>query len=195
MPLGKLKQADTGHGQGKLRQKLSSPAERRQAAAEAKSRAAKDKVETVRVADLAQVVPRGGRTVIMMLGDEKHVKPIVSALLNSGLNLNPQTSATNPLELQVPIPPPSFETRQRTLEEAARAGEKANGHVREARGAQQKTLRAMELAGRVRADDRHRAGQRMEEVVAKAYEEVKQMVDGARKVLGGISVEEARTKI
>ena len=57
--------------------------------------------------------------------------------------------------------------------------------MREARGTQQKVFRAMELAGRVRSDDRFRAQKEMETLVEEAYKGVREMVEGRRRVLGG----------
>ncbi|MCJ1332351.1 hypothetical protein MMC10_009043 [Thelotrema lepadinum] len=143
------------------------------------------KEQSLRLSDFASLIPRGSRSVSLLLSSESHLKPILSTILSSNLNLNPQPSPTNPLELTIPLPPPTTETRQRTLDEASRAGEKANGAVREARGTQQKVFRAMELAGRVRSDDRFRAQKEMETLVEEAYKGVREMVEGRRRVLGG----------
>ena len=145
------------------------------------------KEATLRLSDLASLIPRSSRSVSLLLSSESHLKPIVSTIQSSNLNLNPQPSPTNPLELTIPLPPPTTETRQRTLDEATKAGEKANGAVREARGAQQKVFRAMELAGRVRSDDRFKAQKEMESLVEEAYKGVKGLVEGRRKVLSGES--------
>ncbi|MCJ1387428.1 hypothetical protein MMC18_000271 [Xylographa bjoerkii] len=139
--------------------------------------------ETVKLADLAQVVPRGGRTVVVLVGEADHVKPITSAILSSPYSLNPVPAPHSPLELHIPVPPATHESRQQTLAVASKAGETAGHAVRQARGAQQKLLRAMELAKKVRPDDLKKAKDRMEKVVEKGNEEVKKRVEGARRAL------------
>ena len=55
--------------------------------------------------------------------------------------------------------------------------------MRDARGKQQKKLRAMQVNKSARPDDLKKAGDKMEKVVEKGQAEVKRIVDGARKVL------------
>ncbi|MCJ1380827.1 hypothetical protein MMC17_003936 [Xylographa soralifera] len=138
---------------------------------------------TVKLADVAQVMPRGGRTVVVLVGEADHVKPITSAILASPYSLNPVPAPQSPLELHIPVPPATQESRQQTVAAASKAGESANHAVRQARGAQQKLLRAMELARKVRPDDLKKAKDRMEKVVEKGNEEVKKRVEGARRAL------------
>ncbi|MCJ1405324.1 hypothetical protein MMC11_008551 [Xylographa trunciseda] len=139
--------------------------------------------ETVKLADLAQVIPKGGRTVMVLVGEADHVKPITSAILASPYSLNPVPAAHSPLELHIPVPPATQESRLQTVAAASKAGEAAGFAVRQARGAQQKALRAMELARTVRPDDLKKARERMEKAVEKGNEEVKKRVEGARKAL------------
>ena len=55
--------------------------------------------------------------------------------------------------------------------------------MRDARGKQQKKLRAMQLAKSARPDDLKKAATQMEKVVEKGAVEVKRVVDSAKKVL------------
>lgn len=64
-----------------------------------------------------------------------------------------------------------------------KAGEKASTSIRDARGKQQKKLRAMQLNKSARPDDLKKAGTMMEKVVEKGSAELKKMVDSAKKVL------------
>ncbi|MCJ1320269.1 hypothetical protein MMC15_005607 [Xylographa vitiligo] len=144
---------------------------------------AKGSRETVKLADVAQVIPRGGRTVVVLVGEADHIKPITSAILASPYSLNPVPAPQSPLELHIPVPPATQESRQQTVAAASKAGEAAGHAVRQARGAQQKLLRAMELAKKVRPDDLKKAKDRMEKVVEKGNEEVKKRVEGARRAL------------
>ena len=59
----------------------------------------------------------------------------------------------------------------------------ANNAVRNARQGQQKKLRAMQLAKSARPDDLKKAGAQMEKVVDKGVQEVKQIVDAAKRAL------------
>lgn len=111
----------------------------------------------------------------------QHVKPVVSAIqLAKDLNLQPQQDAHNVLQLNVPIPPPTKESRDLALANASKAGETASMGVRNARAAMQKRLRGMELKRVVRPDDLKKAHKDMEKVVEKGGQDVKKLVDTAR---------------
>lgn len=81
------------------------------------------------------------------------------------------------------IPPPTAESRKAAVNEAAKAGDKASTSVRDARGKQQKKLRALQLNKSARPDDLKKAGTMMEKVVEKGTAELKKVVDNAKKVL------------
>lgn len=83
--------------------------------------------------------------------------------------------------MNVPIPPPTKESRDLALAAASKAGETANIGIRNARGAAQKRLRAMELKKAVRPDDLKKAHKEMEKIVEKGVADVKKSVDAARK--------------
>ncbi|KAK5172156.1 uncharacterized protein LTR77_003794 [Saxophila tyrrhenica] len=140
--------------------------------------------QTVKLNDLAQVVPKG-RTVQILVGEQEHVKPISTAIQSSSLSLTPQPDPTgmNPLLLVLNIPPPTAESRKQVVGEATKAGEKASTSVRDARSKQQKKLRGMQLAKSALPDDLKKAGTQMEKVVEKGTAEVKRVVDSAKKVL------------
>lgn len=144
----------------------------------------KNSNQTVKLNDLAQVIPKG-RTVQILVGEKDHLKPISSSIQASSLNLTPQPDPTgaNPLLLVVNIPPPTADSRRAAVKEAEKAGEKAGTSVRDARGKQQKKLRSMQLSKSARPDDLKKAGTQMEKVVEKGSAEVKRIVDSAKKVL------------
>ncbi|KAK3067077.1 hypothetical protein LTR53_016256 [Teratosphaeriaceae sp. CCFEE 6253] len=139
---------------------------------------------TVKLSDVAQVVPKG-RTVQVMVGEKDHVKLVSSAIASSTLSLTPQPdpTGTNPLLLVINIPPPTADSRRAVVNEASKAGEKASTNLRDARGKQQKKIRAMQVSKTARPDDLAKAGKAMEKVVEKGTAEVKRLVDGARKAL------------
>ncbi|KAF7910753.1 uncharacterized protein EAF01_002262 [Botrytis porri] len=141
----------------------------------------KDAKESFRLGDLAQVLPKGGRSVAVLVGEKDHSKPILSTIQSSTLSLQPTPDPQNPLVLNIPIPPPTKESRDAALQAASKAGELASHGVRNARGAMQKKLRAMEVKKTVRPDDSKKAHKEMEKVVEKGNGEVKKIVDAARK--------------
>ena len=113
----------------------------------------------------------------------QHIKPITTALLSSRYSLNPTPSPHNPLELHIPIPPPTAESRKQILDATAKCGEGAGNAVRQARSTQQKKLRAMTLARTARPDDIRKAGEKMEKVVEGGNKEVKDIVEQAKRAL------------
>ena len=158
--------------------------------------------QTVRLSDLAQVIPKG-RQVQIIVGEKdvrthlpeytihdpahktQHLKPISSSIQSSSLSLTPQPdpTGTNPLLLILNIPPPTAESRKQALDEANKAGDKAGTAVRDARGRKQKKLRAMEVGKSVRPDDLKKARAQMEKVVEKGSGDVKKVVEEKRKGL------------
>jgi ribosome recycling factor len=114
----------------------------------------------------------------------QHIKPIISAIQGSkDLNLQPVQDAQNPSQLNVPIPPPTKESRDQALAAASKAGEAANLGVKNARAAMQKKLRGMEVKKLVRPDDLKKAGKEMEKITEKGHQDVKKAVDAARKTM------------
>ncbi|KAJ5037446.1 uncharacterized protein L3040_007621 [Drepanopeziza brunnea f. sp. 'multigermtubi'] len=145
---------------------------------------AKDSRASERLGDLAQVLPKGGRSLMILVGEKDHVKHIISAIQGSkDLNLQPVQDAQNALQLNVPIPPPTKESRDLALSAASKAGETANVGIRNARGAMQKRLRAMEIKKTVRPDDVKKAQKEMEKITEKGVADVKKAVDAARKAM------------
>jgi ribosome recycling factor len=69
------------------------------------------------------------------------------------------------------------------LAAASKTGDVAYVGIRNARGAMQKRLRAMELKKTVRPDDLKKAHKEMEKVVEKGNADVKKAVDAARKAM------------
>ena len=85
------------------------------------------------------------------------------------------------MQLNIPIPPPTKESRNLALANAHKVGEAATLGVRNARAAMQKRMRGMELKKIVRPDNLRNAHKEMEKVVEKGNLAVKKMVDTARK--------------
>ncbi|KAF2136218.1 uncharacterized protein K452DRAFT_302950 [Aplosporella prunicola CBS 121167] len=139
--------------------------------------------DTVRLGELAQVIPKG-RVLGVVVGDEDHIKPLMTAIQASGFSLTPQApTPDNPTTITVPIPPPTGETRRAALDAAHKAEEKASLAVQNARTAHNKRIRALEVKRTVRPDDVVKAKKLMDECAKKGQSEVKRIVDGARRVL------------
>ncbi|KAL9018989.1 MAG: hypothetical protein Q9185_003731 [Variospora sp. 1 TL-2023] len=141
--------------------------------------------DMVKVGELAQVVPRG-RVLVLLVGEKEHIKPLSTALAASPLALNalPPSSTHTPLELHIPIPPTTTESRQTALALVSAKGESALFALREARGAQKKRLRQLKLAAKVGPDKLHRAEKELEKVTERGVVEVKKVVEAGRKALG-----------
>ncbi|EPQ67189.1 Bgt-3517 [Blumeria graminis f. sp. tritici] len=144
----------------------------------------RDTKKTERLSDLAQIVPKSGRSLIIMVGEKAHIKPIMSAIQNSqNLNLQPQIDSQEPLHLNVPIPPSTKESRDLALDAMSKAGDLAAAGIRKERGVMQKSLRNIELKKLARPDDIKKAQKEMEKIVEKGAIDVKTMVDAARNAL------------
>ncbi|KLJ10903.1 ribosome recycling factor [Blastomyces silverae] len=139
--------------------------------------------ETVKLGELAQVIPKGGRMLTILVGEEDYIKPITSSLLSSNLSLNPQPDPHNSLQLNVPIPPPTKESRDQSVKDAKAAMDKASTAVRNARGAINKKLKNMGVKKLVRPDDLHKQVEKMEKIAEKGQKEVKDVFEGAKKAL------------
>lgn len=166
----------------------------------------KDTKASFRLGDLAQVIPKGGKSIMVLVGEAdvrrlsyvyktlctladvvaslQHVRSIISAIQGSkDLNLQPQQDPHNTLQLNIPIPSPTKEFREFSLGAAGKAGEMASVGIRDARAAMQKRLRTMELNKSARPDDIRKAHKDMEKIVEKGNADIKKAVDAARKTM------------
>lgn len=69
------------------------------------------KDEVYQVKDIASVALKGGRTLSISVYDPSHTKQVTASILASDLNMNPQPQANSPQILNIPLPPPSAESR------------------------------------------------------------------------------------
>ncbi|CAG8019364.1 unnamed protein product [Penicillium salamii] len=143
----------------------------------------KDSKDSIKLGDLAQVVPKGGRMVTLLAADEDHLKPLTSAIVSSNLSLTPQPDPHNALQLNIPIPPPTKESRDKSVQAAKQAFEKASGSVRDSRGALHKRLQDLQKKKLARPDDVRKAHDQMEKVVDQGHRDVKEAFDAAKKTL------------
>ncbi|PWY72551.1 ribosome recycling factor [Aspergillus sclerotioniger CBS 115572] len=139
--------------------------------------------ETVRLGDLAQVVPKSGRIVTILASEDDHVKPITSSIISSNLSLNPQPDPHNGLQLNITIPPPTKESRDQTITIAKAAMEKAAGAVRDSRGAVHKRLQDLQKKKIVRPGDVRKAQEQMEKLTEKGQKDLKELFQATRKAM------------
>lgn len=103
--------------------------------------------------------------------------------MSSNLSLTPQPDPHNPLQLNIPIPPPTKESRNQSVHAAKQAFEKAASAIRDSRGAMHKRLQDMQKKKLARPDDVRKAHDQMEKVTEKGQKEAKDMFESARKTL------------
>ncbi|PYH46698.1 ribosome-recycling factor [Aspergillus saccharolyticus JOP 1030-1] len=139
--------------------------------------------ETLRLGDLAQVIPKGGRMVTVLAAEEEHIKPIISAVVSSNLSLTPQADPHNTLQLNVPIPPPTKESRDQAVTMAKKAMERAAAAVRDSRGVVHRRLQDMQRKKAARPDDVRKAQEQMEKVSEKGQKDVKELFETAKKAM------------
>ncbi|KAL4902481.1 hypothetical protein BDW74DRAFT_157857 [Aspergillus multicolor] len=139
--------------------------------------------ETAKLGELAQVVPKGGRMVAVLVSEESYIKPISSAILGSSLSLTPQQDPHNTLQLNIPIPPPTKESRDQTVLAAKAAMEKAANNVRDSRGTVHKRLQESIKKKLARPDDARKSQDKMEKIAEKGQKEVKELFEAAKKAM------------
>ncbi|KAK1141922.1 Heat shock protein ssb1 [Aspergillus melleus] len=118
--------------------------------------------EKVKLGDLAQVFPKSGRLVAILVSEE-------------------DPDPHNTLQLNVPIPPPTKESRDKTVIAAKSAMEKAIAAIRESRGVVHKRLQDMQKKKIARPDDARKAQDQMEKLTEKGQKEVKELFEAAKK--------------
>ena len=108
---------------------------------------------------------------------------MTSAITSSPHSLNPAPAPNAPLEMQIPLPAPTHESRKIDATVAARAMERAMLEVRQARDKHIKHLKAMQKARSLGPDDYRRVEKLVQGAVDKANAEVKDMMAAAKRVM------------
>ncbi|GAB1207749.1 hypothetical protein APSETT445_006479 [Aspergillus pseudonomiae] len=120
--------------------------------------------ETLKLGDLAQVVPKGGRMVIVLVSEE-------------------DPDMHNSLQLNIPIPPPTKESRDQTVSVAKAAMERATAAVRDSRSSVHKRLQDMQKKKIARPDDVRKAQEQMEKATENGQREVRDLFEAAKKAM------------
>lgn len=110
---------------------------------------------------------------------EQNVKKVVSAIQNADLNLQPVVDVKNPLLINVPLPPPTRESRDALIKKAKAVGNKALDELKAARLVSHKKISATKNA--VRPDDFKKADKKLEEIVKKRKAELEGVIATALK--------------
>lgn len=129
--------------------------------------------------ELAQVVPRGGRTVSLLVNDKAYVKPIMSAVQASpDFNQQPQRAEDNELELLLRVEMERPEELARRVREAAQAWRE---RVRQARTRHDKALK-----------DARKRGTLLPDALKKVEREVQKLQDKKMKEIDGIEAQSVK---
>ena len=129
------------------------------------------------LSELAQVVPRSGRTISLLVNDRSYIKPIMSAVQSSDdFNQQPQRSEDNDLELLLKV---EMERREDVVKRVKEATQTWRERVRSARTKHEKTIKGWQKNKTITSD-----------LARKADKELQKLQD---KKMKDIDDEEART--
>lgn len=120
--------------------------------------------------ELAQVVPRSGRTISLLVNDREYIKPIMSAVQSSpDFNQQPQRSEDNDLELLLRVEMQRKDEVLRRIKETAQAW---RDRVRQARAKHDKQIKDWKKAGTILPDVAKRADKELQKLQDKKIKEI-----------------------
>ncbi|KAK2589412.1 ribosome-recycling factor [Conoideocrella luteorostrata] len=129
-------------------------------------------LETFPLRELAQVVPRSGRNISLLVNDKAYIKPIMSAVQASKeFNQQPQRSEDNDLELLMRV---EMERKEELVKRIKEATQGWRDKVRQARSKHDKVLKGWGKDGTV-----------LKDVVKRAEKELQKLQDGKMKEIDG----------
>ncbi|KAI5798928.1 ribosome recycling factor domain-containing protein, partial [Geopyxis carbonaria] len=132
----------------------------------------------VQLREVAHVVTKG-RALAVTVYETTNVKKVISAIQIADLNMQPVLDAKNPQLVNVPLPPPTKESRLEVVEKMVAAGNKAQDGLRNARAKTRKGLQSAERD--MRPDDVKKVTKRLEDVVKARKTELESVVEKAKK--------------
>ncbi|KPM40704.1 hypothetical protein AK830_g5840 [Neonectria ditissima] len=131
-----------------------------------------DAAATFPLRELAQVVPRSGRTISLLVHDKDYIKPIMSAVQASReFNQQPQRSEDNDLELLLKVELERKDDVARRIKETMQAYRE---RIRQVRSRHEKTLKDWKKNGTVLPDLVKRAEKELQKVQDKKMKEIDQ---------------------
>lgn len=107
----------------------------------------------------------------------------MSAVSAAGLNLTAQPDQQQPLQLNITIPAPTTEARQKVVEDVKRATDAAVISIQAVGRAQKQKLQKLSKQAGVPADDPRKAQEKMEKTIKDGQAEVKKTADAMLKAL------------
>ncbi|PTB68853.1 ribosome recycling factor [Trichoderma citrinoviride] len=120
--------------------------------------------------ELAQIVPRSGRIISLLVNEREYIKPIMSAVQASkDFNQQPQRSEDNELELLLRVEMERKEDLVRRVKEACQAWRE---RVRQARTKHEKALKEWKKNGTVLPDVVRKADKELQKVQDKKMKEI-----------------------
>lgn len=126
--------------------------------------------DTFPLRELAQVVPRSGRTISLLVNDKAYIKPIMSAVQASkDFNQQPQRSEDNDLELLLRV---ELERKEELVKRIKEAAQGWRDRVRQARTKHDKMLKDGKKSGAVLPDVVKRAEKELQKVQDKKMKEI-----------------------
>ncbi|KAF4958614.1 hypothetical protein FGADI_2311 [Fusarium gaditjirri] len=122
--------------------------------------------------ELAQVVPRSGRAISLLVNDKDYIKPIMSAVQASReFNQQPQRSEDNELELLLKVELERKDDVERRIKETVQHWK---DRIRNARSRHEKTLKDWKKTGTVLPDIVKKAEKELQKVQDKKMKEIDQ---------------------
>ncbi|CUS07348.1 unnamed protein product [Tuber aestivum] len=127
--------------------------------------------------DIAHVLPKG-RSLVVSVYEAANVKHVIAAIQKTDLNVQPVPDPKNAQLINVPLPPPTKETRIEVANMVSKAGEKAMNLLRSARQDSHKLIKGLK---KERPDDIRKADKQLDAVMKKVNAEAKKVIDDAKK--------------
>ncbi|PWW73340.1 ribosome recycling factor [Tuber magnatum] len=127
--------------------------------------------------DIAHVLPKG-RTLIVNVHEAPNFKHVIAAIQKADLNVQPMPDPKNAQSINVPLPPPTKETRMEIADIVGKAGVKVLELLRSERQDSHKLIKRLR---RERLDDIRSANKQLEVVMKKINTEAKIIIEDAKK--------------
>lgn len=122
------------------------------------------------LSELAQVVPRSGRTISLLVNDRSYIKPIMSAVQSSAdFNQQPQRSEDNDLELLLKV---EMERREDVVKRVKDATQTWRERVRSARTKHEKTIKGWQKSKTITSDLARKADKELQKLQDKKMKEI-----------------------
>ncbi|KAG6276092.1 hypothetical protein E4U47_000270 [Claviceps purpurea] len=120
--------------------------------------------------ELAQVVPRSGRTISLLVNDREYIKPIMSAVQASkDYNQQPQRSEDNDLELLMKV---ELERKDDLIRRVKEVTQGWKEKIRQGRSRHDKVLKGWAKKGTVLKDVAHKAEKELQKVLDEKMKEI-----------------------